>query len=165
MTLKTRLYKLCRDPCFSSCPCHQCHAEAMCVKHIIDSCLLILCAFLTILSWTMDCTLRFESHSSHMSYKIDYMGKIWQKHSLFEWGKREKEVKSTLCCSTLKLSIVLFVVVQFYIEFQIAMLLPPPSACNKLQINCFSCNELLGRVTFSLLFENTSSRIDNLDSF
>ena len=126
-TLKMRLYKLCRVPCFLSCPHPQCHAEATCVKVIIVSCLLMLCVFRPFLPCNLEFTLCLGLDSSHTPHSIDYTAKFRQKHILLfrerrSWGS----VSYSLCCSALKLSIVLSNVVQFFLEFQKAMFFSSP---------------------------------------
>lgn len=115
MTLKMRLYKLCRDPCFVSCPHPQCHAEATCVKEILVSCLLMLSVFRPFLSWNLEFTLSLGLDSSHTPHSVDCTDKFRQKLFLGRggWG-----VNYRLC------SIVLSNSVHFFVEYQKAMLFP-----------------------------------------
>lgn len=125
VTLKMRLYKLCRDLCFLSCLHPRCHAGATCVKQIMVSCLLMLCVFCPFLSWNLEFTHCLELNSSHTPHSVDNTATLRQKHILLLGDKRSGRgsVYYSLCCSTLK-SISSSNVVQFFVEFQKTVFFP-----------------------------------------
>lgn len=109
VTLKMRLYNLCRGPCFCLCSHPQCQAEATCQRDYSFLLMLCLPPFLILksgahpLPWT-----------GFFTHRVDYTVAFRQKQIHLLGEKSDRIVNYSLFCSTLRVSIVLSNIVQSF---------------------------------------------------